>query len=171
MSRRQLTAALAMATTLASGAALADDCVRGEPAPLFAASAALQAHHVATVSNHEAREHFLLAPGVAVDVSQGGCEYIVTTLRFSGAALGRGNAYCAAADLLRRLNRLHPAAAFDLEAAAATLTTLARRRPAPPFGSEQEISADGALAAVKLDGAGRRAGAGFVQVTLLRGPL
>ena len=75
----------------ASLLAHAQDCVdpvRSVPSPLFAAThAGIRAHSFALTSNHDAVERFEFGDGIQAEVRHGGCEYYVTTYRFSAPAL------------------------------------------------------------------------------------
>lgn len=105
--------------------------------------------------------------------------YFVTSLRFTSAEILKNGAsvraaYLSAADQLRQLDRLKGEPGFDLKLATATLVKFSSS--GKPLTYEQEIPLDGAASdlmptKVKVDSAGRKAGAGFVQVTLFLGPL
>jgi hypothetical protein len=80
----------------ASLLAHAQDCVdpvRSVPSPLFAGvratgtHAGIRAHSFALTSNHDAVERFEFGYGIQAEVRHGGCEYYVTTYRFSAPAL------------------------------------------------------------------------------------
>lgn len=176
---------IVLAAALLAGAgaharARAQDCMRSEAAPLFPKPlASIGAHAFTTTSNHEGVERFTFGDGVRADVNHGGCEYDVTTLRFSAPALfARGyaarQAYAAAAAYLRTLAALRPETSNDFGAAAATLDARASAAPTPAFGEELAVDGDGAppiQGRVKVDAAGRQGKSGYVQVTLFKGPL
>ena len=167
----------------ASLLAHAQDCVdpvRSVPSPLFAAThAGIRAHSFALTSNHDAVERFEFGDGIQAEVRHGGCEYYVTTYRFSAPALfARGyttrQVYAAAAGFLRTLAALQPNTASPPGLAAATLDAQARASAAPVLGREIAVDGDGVdplQGGVVIDAAGRRNRAGFVQVILFRGPL
>jgi hypothetical protein len=167
----------------ASLLAHAQDCVdpvRSVPSPLFAGvRAGIRAHSFALSSNHDAVERFEFGDGIQAEVRHGGCEYYVTTYRFSAPALfARGyttrQVYTAAAGFLRTLAALQPNTASPPDLAAATLDAQARAPAAPVLGHEFAVDGDGVdplQGGVVIDAAGRRKRAGFVQVTLFRGPL
>lgn len=175
-------AGILLAAALSAGAlpARAQYCVRSVPAPLFAATQpGIRAHSFSLSSQHEATERFEFGDGVQAEVSHGGCEYYVTTYRFSAPPLfARGytprQVYAAAAGFLRTLAALRPDTSSDLGLAAATLDAQANAPANPVLGQELTVDGDGAAplqGQVKVDAAGRRNRAGFVQVTLFRGPL
>jgi putative intracellular protease/amidase len=168
-------AVLIVGSAAVAAAATDADCVRSEPAPLFAAATPHVRDHTFRVrSSHEAVEQFRLDGGVEVIVEHGGCEYVVATLRFRGPAVSDGNPYATTARLLRTLQREGPQIPFQLDAAVRTLDELARRRPQPALGSEHAVAGDGEAplqAAIRLDRADRDRKPGSVQVTLFRGPL
>jgi hypothetical protein len=175
-----LRAAAAGILLAASLQAQAQDCVRSVPSPLFAgAQAGIRAHSFALASKHEAIERFEFGDGIQAEVRHGGCEYYVTTYRFSAPPLfARGyttrQVYAAAAGFLRTLAALRADTASDPGLAAATLDAQARAPADPVLGREIAVDGDGEAplrGQVKVDAAGRRNRAGFVQVTLFRGPL
>lgn len=175
---------IAVLPGLAPALARAEGCVRNTPAPLFAAASQdIGAHAFTLLSEHEAIETFRLAPDTKVEVRHGGCEYIVTTFRFTSPALfaraySTAQAYRSAAAALRQLHNLHAASNFDLPLAAQARQREAGRRH-PRLEREITVRGDGAApleAGVRIVSAGRRyAGrrdaGGHVEVILFRGPL
>ncbi|MBK9031430.1 MAG: hypothetical protein IPL61_08850 [Myxococcales bacterium] len=142
-----------------AGATAADDCVRGEPAPLLTASAAPPTCHAYQVTGAtSAVEAVTLADGRRVWLHQGGCAH--ATMRFrarptrAGAPDDRAGLLRAAAALLRDLDPVAGELGFggfatDLEAAA-TARPLGRF----PIGSGDwfaEIEVDDGAITVELD--------------------
>lgn len=180
-SRRDWAYSLAgLLTAFACWNAQADDCVRSTPSAIFAADRGdIRAHTFTLKSEHEAIERFRLASGIRVEVAHGGCEYLVNTLRFeSNHLFAKGwsvaDSYKEAASMLRMLQGAHAETNFDLGLAAATLLEESGRKRNPTMNRELAIHGDGEPpleAGVKISAAGRRKGAGYLEVTLFRGPL
>ena len=161
-------------------ASASDECIRSEPAPVFTAvQSGIKSHRFARVSSHEAKEHVVLSSGVSLEVIHGGCESFVTTFRWQSAQIARSvksrsDAYMVAATLLRGLKTLKENSGFDLALAAAALEAAARNNPKIAFEEQLAVAGDGVdflQAQVQVDGAGQKSGIGFIQVSLLRGPL
>lgn|GEM_PF-2004162 len=154
------------------------DCVRSAPVPAFnAKQPGIRSYRFSPVSDHEAREYLALTTGESVDIRHGGCEYLVTTLHIKSKSIpirltaGR-DAFLVAANLLRQLRQLKDTSGFDLALAANTLSAAAKGNPA--FEEPLAVEGDGAdflQAQVQVDATGQESGAGFVQITLFRGPL
>lgn len=162
------------------GAPVPDECVRSEPAPVFEAKQlGIHSHRFALVSSHEAQEQLRLNSGELVDIHHGGCEYFVTTFRFSSVNIlksskSRLDAYKISATLLRRLQQLKGKSGFDLVLAARTLEAVVEKNRAIEFGRQFAVDGDGTdflQTQVQVDAAGQKAGVGFVQVSLFKGPL
>jgi len=158
----------------------ADDCVRSRPRPIFPASRDdIQSHRFTIESDHEAVEQFRLDTLTQVKVEHGGCEYVVTKLRFESPTLfaktySDALAYETAVSLLRRLNDARPDSSFDLELASRTLMKEARKGRGGKIGRELAVQGDGVSplqAVILIDAAGREQSRGFLAVTLFRGPL
>jgi hypothetical protein len=157
-----------------------DECVRGEPIPVFnAGRPGIRAHNFVSVSSHEANEFVTLSSGEAVEIHHGGCEYFVTTFRFHSKRIlkdGKSprDAYKTAAALLRRIGQLKEESGFDLIRAAGTLEAAVRRNPGVNFEEPFAVEGDGIdflQAQVQVDALSRKGGIGFLQVSLFRGPL
>ncbi|NYE60971.1 hypothetical protein FHW58_002123 [Duganella sp. 1224] len=148
-----------------------DACARGESAPVFGErQQGVQHHRFTRISSHEARETLQLTSGEALEILHGGCEYLVTTFRFSGAAVldkgaSRKEAYVMAGRLMRRLIQLKAASCFDL-----ALTARALDNADVPYEASLDVAGDGAdflLTQVQVNAARR----GFIEVMLFKGPL
>ncbi len=157
-----------------------DECIRSEPTPVFnAVQSGIKSHRFVRVSSHEAKEYVVLSSGVSLEVRHGGCESFVTTFRWQSANIAKNvksrlDAYLTAAGLLRSLQRLNEHSGFDVVLAAAALEAAARKNPKIEFEEQLAVQGDGAdflQAQVQVDAAGQKSGIGFIQVSLLRGPL
>lgn len=159
----------------------ANDCVRGEPVPLFAeaSNANIVGHRFTLKSEREANEEFRYGATKKVEVVHEGCEYIVLTLRVESTSLFEAKyspdlAYREAATFLQQLARLRPETTFDLEKAAATLLNASKAKQSFPLGRELAVTGDGGpplQAGIKVASAGRQKSVGYFEVTLFRGPL
>jgi hypothetical protein len=131
------------------------------------------------VSKHEAKEYVVLASGVSLEVRHGGCESFVTTFRWQSPNIAQNvksrlDAYLMAAGLLRGLQQLNEHSGFDVVRAASALEAAARKNPKIGFEEQLVVQGDGTdflQAQVQIDTAGQKSGIGFIQVSLLRGPL
>jgi hypothetical protein len=102
----------------------------------------VQSHRFTVQSDHEAVEQFRLDPATLVKVEHGGCEYVVTKLRFESPRLfvkkySDALAYESAVSLLRQLKAARPELAFDLDLANRTLMEEAGKKA----GSQAEARA------------------------------
>lgn len=172
-------AALALPSPVFAGVS-AEDCVRGEPIPLFAASTAgLRSYRLLKSPEDGLRELVTLAADESLEIRQGGCEYVVTTFRIQSKRLRRQdiagtNAYLVAAGLLRHLGKLNAQSPYDLILAAETLEAAVRLRKAGGFEQPFPVEGDGIdflQTQVQINSAGWRNGAGVVEFSLFKGPL
>lgn len=159
---------------------LPNDCVRGEPIPVFAASnPRLRSYTLLKSPDDGMRELVGLGLGESLEIRQWGCEYVVTTFRLESKQLrrediGGAHAYLVAAKLLRRLRSLDVDSVHNLVLAAETLEAAVRRREASSFGQPFPVEGDGTdflQTQVQIDRSGWRNGAGFVELSLFMGPL
>lgn len=158
----------------------ADDCVRGEHAPLFASSnPGLRSYRLLKSPEDGMRELVTLGEGESLEIRQGGCEYVVTTFRIQSKRLRRQdvagtNAYLVAAELLRRLGKLNAQSPYDLALAAQTLEAAVRLHKADGFERPFPVEGDGIdflQTQVQINSAGWRDGAGVLEFSLFNGPL
>lgn len=178
---KRVIALIAISVGLVSSPARADDCVRGEPTPLFAGTGKenISGHRFTLTSEHEAKEEFRFGSTTKVEVTHGGCEYVVLTMRVKSASLfatkySHELAYREAARFLQQLTRLRPEITFDLEQAAATLLKASTARRSVILDRELVVIGDGApplQAGIKVASARRQESVGYFAVTLFRGPL
>lgn len=172
-------AALALPSPAFAGTS-ADDCVRGEPIPVFDASnPGLRSYRLLKSRDYGLREFARLGRDESLEIRQGGCEYVVTTFRIQSKRLRQHdiagtNAYLVAANLLRRLGKLNAQTPFDLVLAAGTLEAAVRLRKTGGFEQPFPVEGDGIdflQTQVQINSAGMRAGAGVVEFSLFKGPL
>lgn len=160
----------------------ADDCVRGEPIPVFDASnPGLRSYRLLKSRDDGVgvRELVTLSADESLEIRQGGCEYVVTTFRIQSKRLRRQdiagtNAYLVAAGLLRRLGKLNAQSPYDLALAAETLEAAVRLRKAGGFEQPFPVEGDGIdflQTQVQINSASWRNGAGVVEFSLFKGPL
>ncbi|WP_147373948.1 hypothetical protein [Massilia cavernae] len=157
-----------------------DDCVRGEPVPVFAPTkSGLRSYQFRSPAGEGARELGSLGPGESLEIRHGGCEYLVMTIRFTSRKLRRqdvsgANAYPLAAGVLQRMHKLKAQSPYDLVLAAKTLIDASRRRSHPDFGESLPVDGDGIdflQTQIQIDKAGLSHGFGFVEFSLFKGPL
>lgn len=177
---RHLVVGFSLVAGMLCSTARADDCVRSTPTPIFPASRSdIQSHRFTVKSDHEAVEQFRLDPVTQVKVEHGGCEYVVTKLRFESPTLfakaySDPLAYETAVSLLRKLKEARPDSSFDFELASRTLLKQAGSKRGARLKRELAVQGDGVpplQAVILIDAAGRETSFGFLEVTLFRGPL
>ncbi len=83
-------------------------------------------------------------------------------------------AFKEAVPLLRKLHKLKADSIFDLGLAANTLEKAILQPNTPTFDEQFPVEGDGTdflQTQVKIDSAGRNGKAGFIEISLLKGPL
>ncbi|MGM9481472.1 hypothetical protein ACS5PN_09805 [Roseateles sp. NT4] len=169
MRKLLLAASLWVVAGMAAAQAPAQDCVRSEPQPLLPSAHGVEARQFRRLNTHEAVESFTLRSGDRFRVEHGGCEYVVLSFSLRPAQ-ANSSRLLAAAQGLRQLAALKPAAIFDLAAAASAMEALARSGQALVNGQEYPVPGDGEdflQARFMFDAAPR----GVVSFKLIRGPL
>lgn len=130
-----------------------DNCIRGEPRPLFNTTmAGVADHFYQAFSAVNSIETVIFTDGTSVTAMHGGCEYYAIGLFYTfpqtGAALNRQSSYEYAARLLIKLEALGVDTIFDFKKAVTTLNKLASGEYQDPcilgcpiIGDEGELGA------------------------------
>ena len=157
-----------------------DECMRGKPYPVFSKNLPeLRSRQFSLKSVHEANERIQLKSGESIRIHHWGCEYYVITFRFESAdilkaGMSKSAAFKEAVPLLRKLQQLKADSVFDLGLAASTLEKAILQPNDLAFGEQFPVEGDGTdflQTQVKIDSAGRNDKVGFIEVSLLKGPL
>ncbi len=156
------------------------ECMRGKPYPVFSKNLSeLHSRQFSMKSEHEANERIQLKSGESIQIHHWGCEYYVITFRFESASILKNGmsklaAFKEAVPLLRKLKQLKADSVFDFGLAASTLEKAILQSNGLTFDEQFPVEGDGTdflQTQVKIDSAGRNGKAGFIEISLLKGPL
>jgi len=157
-----------------------DECMRGKPYPVFSKDLPeLHNRRFSLKSAHEANERVQLKSGESIRIHHWGCEYYMITFRVESAGIlkagmSKSAAFKEAVLLLRKLQQLKADSVFNLGLAANTLEKAILQPTDLSFDEQFPVEGDGTdflQTQVKVDSAGRIGKAGFIEISLLKGPL